>query len=126
MGGSARASPTRKSHKPDSEVVLLKRNTDFLLRCVTGKCSKGESIRTGKWANDLGDIQRRTLLKAIGDYQAWSPTTDPTGNHAHGIFQFEGHYVLFAIGEGDMTPPGRLYANPPMELVLLIKHSSEI
>ena len=109
-----------------SKEQLLARSSDFMTRCAAKKLKKGESIRTGNWFTKLPKDKRHELLDMIFKYDDWTEKTDPSGTHSNGVVMFEGNYVMWAIDKIDVTPPGILYATPPIELCLLVKHSSEI
>ena len=109
-----------------SQKELLNRNVDFMRRCGSNELRKGESIRIGSWADKLPAAKLKAIFKLIITYDAWSNETDPRGTRGNGVVLFEGNYVLWAIREVDLTPPGMLMATPPREVCLLIKHSSEI
>ncbi len=109
-----------------SKEQLLQRNIDFMRRCAEGKLEKGESIRGGPWLKSLPKEKAQELLALIVKNKDWSEKTDPSGTHGNGVVVFDDNYIMWAIREVDLTPPGMLMATPPREICLLIKHSSEI
>lgn len=104
----------------------LERNVAFMQRCKSKELDKKESIRGGRWIQQLSEDKRNELLGKIFAYDAWTPETDPTNTKAAGVIHHNGHVVLWTIREMDITPSGVLTIGPNLELVLMVKHSSEI
>ena len=109
-----------------SREELLKRNIDFMRRCAENKLAEDESMRGGQWVASLPKDKLERLKNLIFSYDDWNEKTDPSGTHGNGVVVFEGNYVMWAIREVDLTPPGMLFAETPRAVCLLIKHSSEI
>ena len=105
---------------------LRERNIDFMKRCAAGELKEGEQIRGGTWAQQLPKQKLRALLQLIFAYDSWSEKTDPSGTRGNGVVMFDGNYIMWAIREVDLTPPGMLLAESPRAVCLLVKHSSEI
>jgi hypothetical protein len=95
-------------------------------RCAANELKEGAQIRGGMWAQKLPKAKLTKLLAMIFSYDDWSEKTDPQGTRGNGVVIFEGNYVMWAIREVDLTPPGILMAVSPRAVCLLVKQSSEI
>lgn len=105
---------------------LLARNTDFMAACAQRKSGEQEPIiRCTRWVAELPKTEQKELLSLIFGYDSWTEQTDPTGTHASGVIQFNGHYVIWNIGKRSMDPPGVMSLAPAV-LCLTISHSSEV